>query len=368
MSKITQGNVATVTEHAIFLPMTNSPQRLTGDNTILDEIKDFLRRFIVFQDPNQYDVLALWIIHTHSFSKVSPYATPYIYVKSAEKQSGKTRVIEVASLLAHNPAATANTTGAALFRKIEQQRPTIFIDEVDAIFTGAANEELRGMLNSGYQHKGSVDRVVPGSDGGEVRAFSTFCPKLLAGIDNGAIPDTIADRCIIFDLKRKKSGEEVERLRNRVVEPEADELKAQIQEWVNTHAEKIAAAQPKVIEEISDRAFDIAEPLLQIAMQIKGEGPKARKALTEMLAAKTPALSLQAQALATARNLFTEGDRDRITSAELAAAMEISAKRLGVLLAPYGITPTTIRFTGGIVQKGYHRRDFVDAWERYLND
>lgn len=340
--------------------MTNT----THTKPIIEEVIDFIKRFVIFQDQAHYETLALWILHTHTFD--AAYATPYIYVKSAEKQSGKTRVIEVAQMLARNSVTTANTSPSSLFRLIESQQPTIFLDEVDAVFTGAANEDLRGMLNSGYKRNGSVLRTVPGADGGEVRAFSTFAPKLLAGIDNGAIPDTIADRCIVFDLKRKKKDEEVERLIYRKVEPQADALKEKISHWAKENAERIMDAEPKVIEELSDRSFEIAEPLLAIAGTFKGWGPRSRKSLTHLLAAKKPTLSIQAQALTTAQNLFTEGERDRITSAELATAMDVSPKRLGILLAPYGITPSTVRFTGGIIAKGYYKRDFIDAWERYL--
>lgn len=341
----------------------STPTQQDSTTTLMDDVITFVKRFVIFQDEAHYNVLALWLLHTYTFD--AAYATPYIYVKSAEKQSGKTRVIEVANMLAHNPVTTANTSPSSLFRLIESQRPTLFLDEVDAVFTGASNEDLRGMLNSGYKKNGTVLRTVPGQDGGEVRAFSTFAPKLLAGIDNGAIPDTIADRCIVFELKRKKKDEEVERLIERKVAPIAEELRERMTKWAATNMDALLDSEPKMIDEISDRAFEIAEPLLAVAGRFRGWTATARRDLIHLLSAKKPTDSLQTQALKAARELATDG-KTIITSKELAAKLDISTKRLGILLNPYSITPGTKRLPGGTTAKGYYTRDFQDAWERYL--
>lgn len=324
----------------------------------------FMRRFVAFTNDDHAPVLGLWILHTWAFD--AAYATPYIYVTSAEKQSGKTRLIEVLNLLARNPLVASSVSASSIYRVIESTRPTMFIDEVDAIFDGGrANEDLRNILNSGYKHNGSVLRTVPGKDGGEVMPFSTWAPKLLAGIDNAGMPDTIADRCIRIVLKRKRKDQEVERFMYRTVEADAKEIRDAIEKWTAHNLEKIAATEPRVIEEISDRAFEIAEPLLQIAACATTWTKPARAALTALLKQEERPLSLPAQVLQTARTIMQNTNADRITSATLADAMDMSAKRVGVLLAPYGITPQTIR-TPNNTLKGYHRRDFEDAWSRYL--
>jgi hypothetical protein len=329
----------------------------------LDAITTFMRRFVVFTEQEQADVIALWILHTWTFD--AAYATPYIYVNSAEPQSGKTRVLEVAQLLARNGYSTANLTGASMFRVIEDMAPSLFFDEVDAIFTGSANESLRGVLNSGYKTGGSATRF----DGKEVVQFNTFCPKMLVGIDNAAMPDTIRDRCIPINLKRKKSGEEVERFIPRKIQEDADTLKANIEKWATQNIERIfTAADPKPIDGISDRSFEISEPLLVLARVAGGAAAEktARAALTKLLAGKKPAVSDGIQTLMAAKELFEQTDSDRIASATLAGHMGYSPKKLGVVLAPYGITPTTMRFNTGDRSKGYMKRDFADAWERYL--
>lgn len=345
------------------LPVADQYDRPAGPRreNIADEIVAFMRRFIAFPDERMAHTLALWVLHTHTFD--AAYATPYIYITSAEKQSGKTRVIEVLSTLARHATVTASTSSAAMFRLIAEDRPTLFIDEVDAVFTGAANEDLRGVLNSGYKRNGAVLRFT----GQETESFSTFCPKLLAGIDNAQMPDTIADRSIRIVLKRKRAGEEVERFMWRRVERDAEILKERITEWAADNMMRLDEIEPDVIDEISDRAFEIAEPLLALS-EVLGRDWRAmaRESITTLLRGEVKALSPQAQALAAARDWFIQhDDKDRIPSAVLMELLDVAGKKLGVLLAPYEITPSTQR-VNGIPQKCYMRSQFVDAWDRYL--
>lgn len=336
----------------------------------LDDISAFMKRFVIFTDESHAEVLALWILHTWTFD--AAYATPYIYVNSAEPQSGKTRTMEVCELLARGAISASMLTAASLFSMIGSTAPALFIDEVDTIFTGKTNEELRGVLNSGYKQGGKVPRYVgkTNEEGDrEVTFFPTFCPKMLVGIDNAAMPDTLKDRCIPLTLKRKKSDQEVERFIPRKVEPEAAELTSRIELWANQNLERVMdAAEPKVIEGISDRSFEIAEPLLVLARVAGGaaQEKKARAALKSLLETKKPALSLGIQTLTAVKELMDESGTDRISSAALAAHMGISPKKLGTVLAPYGITPDTVRFASGEKLKGYVRVKFEDAWERYL--
>lgn len=60
--------------------------------------------------------------------------TAYLAITSAEKRSGKTRLLEVLELVVHAGLPTANTSDAALFRTISELGPTLLLDEVDAIF------------------------------------------------------------------------------------------------------------------------------------------------------------------------------------------------------------------------------------------
>lgn len=335
----------------------------------LESIESFLRRFVIFSDDAHARVLSLWILHTWTFD--AAYATPYIYVNSAEPQSGKTRVMETVGLLARRPMMSSNVSTAALFSMIGASAPAVFIDEVDTVFSGAKNEELRGVLNSGYKQGGTVTRFTGQLDeNGErvISHFPTFCPKMLAGIDNGEMPDTLRDRCILIDLKRKKTDQEVERFIPRKVEPQADELRKQVEQWAAANADRLYdIPDPAMIDGISDRSFEICEPLLILAAACGAKYVKpTREMLHHLMTGKVPQQSVGVRTLIAAREIMAESDSDRISSAVLSAHMNVTPKKLGVILAAYGITPSTVRFSSGDRGKGYHVADFEDAWQRYL--
>jgi len=159
--------------------------------TILDEIHAFLRRFISFTSDTQPVVIALWVVHTW-FIEAFEF-TPYLHILSPTKQCGKSRLLDCLALLVRNVWRAVSMSVAALFRTIEKDQPTLLMDEVDAVFKKGnedGNEDLRAMLNAGFERGSKVRRCVgPNFD---VKDFAVFCPKALAGI--GKVPDTVSDR------------------------------------------------------------------------------------------------------------------------------------------------------------------------------
>ncbi len=120
---------------------------------LLDDLAAYVRRYVVLDDA-QLTALTLWTFHTHVFDAAD--ATPYLSVTSAEKESGKTRLLEVLELVAARPWLTGRVTAAVLARKVDKETPTLFLDESDAAFGGEKEyaETLRGMLNTGYRRGG----------------------------------------------------------------------------------------------------------------------------------------------------------------------------------------------------------------------
>jgi hypothetical protein len=143
---------------------------------LLDTVKVFIRRFVVLDD-DQATAIALWVAHTHGFD--AAFATPYLWISSAEMESGKTLLLEVLRLLAAKPWFTGHTTSAALTRKIDKSAPTLLLDESDAAFNGDREyaETLRGVLNTGYRKGGAVTVCVGQGASLDVRDFSTYSPK-----------------------------------------------------------------------------------------------------------------------------------------------------------------------------------------------
>jgi hypothetical protein len=284
---------------------------------------------------SQARVVVLWIAHTHTIDAAD--ATPYLAITSAEKQSGKTRLLEVGELLVAGAWLTGKVSAAVLIRKIDSEQPALLLDESDAAFAGEKEyaEALRGVLNTGHRRGGKASCCVGQGTKITFKDFSTFCPKAIAGIGN--LPDTVADRSIPIRLKRAARGEHVERFRRRDVEAESAGLRGRLEAWSAVTVENLRAARPVLPDALTDRQQDGAEPLLAIADLAGGEWPEtARLGLIELCGeAQADDQSTGVRLLADIRGIFQSRNVDRIPSAELAAALA-------------------------------EMHDFLDAFERYL--
>jgi len=345
---------------------------------LLDDIAAFVRRFVVISNAHAA-VVALWIVHAHALEAAE--ATPYLAITSAEKRSGKTRLLEVLTLLVARPLATSNISDAALFRSIANDRPTLLFDEIDAIFGPKARdrEDLRGMINAGHR-RGAEVRRVGGANRDKLERFPVFCPKALAGI--GTLPETVADRSLPVRLERRAPSEAVERFRRRDIEPLAAALRERVERFAAESIEALEAARPELPGDLDDRAQDGAEPLLAIADLAGGEwAQRARHAIVELRGGATAEDdSIGVRLLADVRGAFETLAADRVSTADLLAHLHgldeapwpewygkpLTSRALSKLLTPYGLSSRTVRLDDGSTPKGYKREQFDDAWKRYL--
>lgn len=103
---------------------------------LLDDVVRFVRRFVAMS-PAQADAAALWVLHTHALDAAEQ--SPYLAVTSAEKRSGKSRLLDVLELIVARPWRVVTPSEAVIFRKLDAQRPTLLLDECDAIFHDKSN-------------------------------------------------------------------------------------------------------------------------------------------------------------------------------------------------------------------------------------
>jgi hypothetical protein len=345
----------------------------------LERVSAYIRRFVSLSDA-QLRVVTLWAVHTHIFSVMD--ATPYLAVTSAEKQSGKTRLLEVLETLVASPWLTGRVTAAVLYRKIDSLAPTLLLDESDAAFGSEKEyaEALRGILNTGHRRGGQSSCCTGQGANISFKDFSTFCPKAIAGI--GKLPDTVADRSIPILLKRALPNERIERFREREIKPEADTLRKQIVAWITTIAEKLPPTRPGLPEALTDRQQDGAEPLLALADFAGGAWPEAARGAVVLLCTQAQADddSIGQRLLVDIRAIFEERGIDRIPSTDLADALAdietspwgewskgkpLSKAKLARMLGKFGITPEVIRIAEKI-HRGYTNEQFLDAFRRYL--
>jgi hypothetical protein len=346
---------------------------------LLNAVEAFIRRYVVLNS-DQLAAVALWTLHTHVFEAAE--TTPYLAVTSAEKRSGKTRLLEVLELLVREPLPTANISDAALFRAIAQLKPTLLLDEVDAIFGPKARdrEDLRAMLNAGYRF-GAMARRMGGPRMTTLEAFPVFCAKAFAGI--GELPDTISDRAIRIRLDRRIREEPIERFRRREAQEIAEPIWQSLVAWGGHHIDRLAYARPELPDELDDRAQDGWETLLAIADLAgddwSGRARGAAVALSGPEARQEENDSLSARLLADIHTVFSANGAQRYKTADLISELceieespwgdwfgkTLTPQALSKLLRPFGIRTMPVRAEGKVV-KGYKAEQFSDAFHRVL--
>jgi putative DNA primase/helicase len=356
------------------------PEPVNGA-AMLDEFIRMLQQYVVISQ-RQADATALWVLHTHAGAAFD--VAPYLWLRSAERRSGKTRFVGILRRIVCRPLVVSGINAAALLRLIELHAPTVLLDELDTLFKGDRElaEAVRGILNSGFDRAEAVFiKNVPTKDGGWAPcAFSTYGPKVLSGI--GEVPATVSDRSMRIDMMRKRRDQKVRRLRARDG-GEFHEIACKMARWAGDKMTALGDADPAVPEELNDRAADAWAPLLAIADAIGGDWPRrGREAAIELSGEETGTQSLGEQLLADIRDAFAERNADRLSSDELVAYLvalegrpwaELGKSRkpltkngLAALLRPFKIHPGSVRLDDRRTPKGYYRKQFEDAFSRYL--
>jgi putative DNA primase/helicase len=338
---------------------------------LLCDLPTAIRRHVVMPE-HCADATALWI--THSYLLDVLHISPRLAITAPEKQCGKTTLLDVLSRLVWRPLELANTSASSIFRTIEKARPTLLLDEGDTFLQD--NEELRGILNSGHRHGGSVLRTV--GDDFEPRQFGTYAACAIAMI--GQLPGTLADRSITIELQRRLAGERIEPFRFDRSE-HLDRLASKAARWAADNADRVRAADPLMPPGVFNRIADNWRPLLAIADLSGGEWPQRVRRALEAIQTTVEDDSIRVQLLADIRVVFTERGVDRLPSGELVEALiaiegrpwgdwkagkPLSQNGLARLLKPLKIRPGTKRIDGEKTAKGYDLFQFDDAFSRYL--
>ncbi|CAN7724162.1 DUF3631 domain-containing protein [Pseudomonas umsongensis] len=340
---------------------------------LLNEIAAGIRKHVV-ADLATINAVVLWIVFTWFIEVVD--VAPIANITAPEKRCGKSVLLAVMSWLVYRPLPVSNISPAALFRVVEQYKPTLLIDEVDTFLQ--ENEVLRGILNAGHTRESAFVLRCEGDDHA-LTCFGVFGAKVLCGI--GRIADTLFDRAIPFILRRKLPGERITKIRY------ADRLHfkalaSKLARFALDNQDAVRLARPAEIDGLNDRANDCMEPLLAIAEAAGGDWPKlARNAAIALYGVEEEAPSIGAELLADVKAVLDDKKAAKIFSADLLAALiadqeapwttwnhgkPMVQRQLTAKLKAFGIQSKQLRIGSDAGITGYERSDFNDAFKRYL--
>jgi Protein of unknown function (DUF3631) len=222
---------------------------------ILDQVYNFLGRFVSYPSEEARVAHAAWIVHAHGMHLWE--STPRIAFLSPEAGSGKSRALEVTDTLVPRPLQVINVSENYLFRKVssEEGMPTVLFDEADTVFGPKAreHEELRGWLNAGHRKGAKAGRCVVRGKEVFTEDLPAYSAVALAGLGN--LPDTVMTRSVIIKMKKRHAGEEVEPFRERIHTKQALPIKMAIEAWMKSIPE--IEEWPELPEQIQDRDADV---------------------------------------------------------------------------------------------------------------
>ena len=252
-------------------------------------IENLLRRFVIIRDPRIYLVIAVYVVATYIYDLFDYFAI--LWVTSAGKRSGKTKLLEVLNqLVSHSSGILINVTEGVLFRTTHRGT-TLILDEIEKLrFEDHERySHIMAILNSGFQKGGTVPRLRKDSDGNfSESSYSTYGPKIIAGI--ASVTDTIADRAIpIKMIRRVRSREPIERFRFRKLASELSSVVFQLKIWAAAKGASVGAIydglgpEPDELKTCDDRFLDIIEPLLAVALHADAEYANGDRRVTVAL-------------------------------------------------------------------------------------
>ncbi len=350
------------------------------DIELLDDTVTYIRRFVVLSDA-AVEACTLWVAHTHAIAAAQ--VTPYLYLNSPDKESGKTTLYDVLSRICARPWQTSHATAAAVRRGLDTDPPpTLMIDEVETIFQKQGDDFMRGVLDAGFRRGATV--TVLERPSWSMRQFGVFGPKLLAGL--GLLPDTVQGRSIPIVMIPKRDDEVVERARERVLAAASEPLRLRFERWTGEYIEGLTEALPALPPFLSSRQMDFWEPLLAIADLFGRDWPIRAWESARQLHERHVEDSEGVELLRNLRDLFEEQDKDAFYSEDVVSLLladehlrwhnvefhgrsyELTTWHLARLLREYDIRSTRMRLYQENEKqgRGYRKRDFEDAWARRL--
>lgn len=364
----------------------------TPKHSPVDSIEQYLRSYLSFPGDRYYLPLSLFAILEHCWDACFD-EVPYLSVSAAVKSSGKTRVLELLKFLAGEGKAAlveAGITVAAIYTEIEAKK-VILIDESERLQN--PHSPMRPILNGGYRRGQDLMRKI----GGENRRFSIFCPKVFAQI--GDVYDSLRDRCIIIEMRRRTSGARTEYVQQTARE-EGAKIASEIARAIDERIEEIRNSYLnyhtlyRSLNFLRDRDKEIWKPLFTLCQVFAPERmPELERSAIDIATLKTlpPRRfeQLREQEEITRKQEYAEqlvrdaltviGARGRIPSGELVRGLRaiatspwrsyegtgITEISLAAMLRRFAVEPKTIRVKpkgqANSTSKGYLRVQIAAA-------
>ena len=210
-------------------------------------------------------VLAYFTLNTWTFKLFD--TVPYLLLESAVPGCGKSTVIRLLDALSCRSRKASSLSEAVMFRLIDDESPTLLIDEAETIDGRSERAEaLRAIAHEGYKKGGQVPRCE--GENHEVRWFDVYCPKTFAAI--GGLTGALLDRCLVIHMEKAPKGNVRKSTRHRALNRDGQHMVPRLEAYALKAADALCQlyeAEPDCgyWPTITDREAELWGPLLTLA-------------------------------------------------------------------------------------------------------
>ena len=347
---------------------------------LLIRISTFIQKYVDLPK-SAAEAIAVWIICT--WLRAEFFFAPILAILSPTKRSGKTLILDLLKIIVSRPLSTSGVgiTTAVIFRANEKFKPTILIDEAEKLASDNESREIIGLLNAGYRKGSCVQRCI--GDKFEIQSFDAFGFRTVAAV--GGLWDTLIDRAVVIQMKRKTPQVQTARFSSRVAEKEGQILARQIARWVMDNKKFVGPFEEDSPRPpfLNDRGCDNWAPLFAVAMAAGGlwltrllnasrflqnvqnddesRGERLVLDIKDIFKRENDPPSLESQFVVDALN-----DIETSPWAEYRKGKGLSVVRLANMLKPFEIKPQQY-WSDRTKRRGYFFKDFIDAFSRYIS-
>jgi Protein of unknown function (DUF3631) len=339
--------------------------------TPLTEVMAQIHRYVVVHDDDAAVAMVLWICFAWLHADIAVHS-PILVITGADADCGKTTACGVLQYLTPRAYAAAELTGPNLYRFVDQEHPTLIIDDADRLFE--RKPDLVHIVNVGWTRGTKIPRQYRGT----TKWFSPFCPKVVSGVSL-LLPRTTATRTITVRLLPKLSHEKVDAFQH-VDDDDFRTLRRKLARWSADNAATLKDARPAMAA-LNNRAGMNWKLLLAIADLAGAEWAKRARQAAVKLTRERRDPSVGKRLLAAFYGLFarhgvmlTSANVQRwLTADEDGEWAEyngrhgpISKRQIALLLDAYGINPGVIHPDGHKAERGYRVEQFETAFRHFL--
>jgi len=230
-------------------------------------IKELFEGLFDFQDEKLYDFFPCFIIYTYFFPLFESAPVVHLWGPAG---SGKTKIMEMLSLMAFNPVTSGNITEASIFRLVEGRRAVCLLDESEDLSKTERGHAITNLILNGYRRGNLIYRM--DKIGKQIASshYDVYSPKVIANI-TGLDKEALLSRAIRVTTNNSQNVSKANRYTVEVVD-KALEVRSQLYRACLTKFEDVRRAKdvmPNI--GLSGRSAEVWQGILSIAWLVNGD-------------------------------------------------------------------------------------------------